>query len=76
MRETVNIGTGVGRSVLDIIAAVEAALGARLEVDFQPGRSTDTRSNVLDCRKASHLLGWSARTPFAEAIRRTVMAAA
>lgn len=74
MQETLNIGTGVGRSILDIIAAFERALGEPLAVAFLPARPTDTRSNVLDCGRAQRLLGWTARTPFDDAIRQTVAA--
>ena len=75
MHETFNIGTGVGRSTLEVIEEVEAALGSKLEIEFASERLTDARSNVLDCRKATRLLDWTARTPFSEGIRRTVAAA-
>jgi UDP-glucose 4-epimerase len=74
MQETLNIGTGTGRSILDIIAAFDKALGERLNIEFLPARPTDAKSNVLDCRKAERILGWSAKTPFEEAIQRTVTA--
>ena len=74
MHETINIGTGQGRSTLDVVAAVEAATGLTFNKMFEPGRSTDARSNVLDCGKAARLLGWTADTPFDEGIARTVAA--
>jgi UDP-glucose 4-epimerase len=73
MQETFNIGTGVGRSVMDILTAIEAHIGQQLAKEFLPARHTDAKSNVLDCRKAERMLGWTARTPFDEAIRRTVV---
>lgn len=75
MRETFNIGTGQGRSVLEVIRALEVALGQTLPIQYVEGRPTDARSNVLDCRKAAQLLGWSPATSFEEGIRRTVAAA-
>ncbi|KQN21231.1 hypothetical protein ASE86_14750 [Sphingomonas sp. Leaf33] len=74
MRETVNIGTGQGRTTIEVVRAVEAAVGRRFDIVFEPGRPTDARSNVLDCTRAARLLGWSAATPFDEGIRRTVAA--
>jgi UDP-glucose 4-epimerase len=74
MQETLNIGTGIGRSILDIVAAFDKALGERLAIEFLPARPTDTKSNVLDCRKAQQMLGWVARTSFEEAIQQTVTA--
>jgi UDP-glucose 4-epimerase len=74
-RETFNIGTGLGQSTLDVIAAVEAALHCTFEIEHVEDRVTDAKSNVLNCEKAARLLNWSARTPFDEGIRRTVTAA-
>ncbi len=76
MRETFNIGTEHGRSILDVVREVEAALGTKLEIKFEADRPTDAKSNILDCSKATRLLKWTARTPFEEGIRRTVAAAA
>lgn len=76
MRETFNIGTGHGRSTLDVIHAVEQVIGRAFAIEFVNDRPTDARSNVLDCGKATRLLHWTARTPFDEGIRRTVAAAA
>ena len=75
MRQTFNIGTGQGRSTLQAIGAVEAALGSRFAIEFVPDRPTDAKSNVLDCRKAARLLAWTAKTGFSDGIARTVAAA-
>lgn len=74
VRDTFNIGTGRGRSTLDVVRAVEAALGIRFEIVFEPGRPTDARRNVLECGKAARVLNWTAQVPFDEGIRRTVAA--
>lgn len=72
MNETINIGSGVGRSVLDVVSAVECALGTKINVEFVPSHSTDAQANVLDCSKALAMLGWSAKTPFCDALQATV----
>ena len=72
LREEINIASGVGRSVIDVIQAVERALGRSLEVQYRPGRPTDPALNVLDPSKAARLLGWSATTNFFEAVEHTV----
>nr|WP_277873283.1 NAD-dependent epimerase/dehydratase family protein [Sphingomonas profundi] len=74
MRQTFNIGTGRGRSTLEVIAEVEAAAGRRFDIAYVDDRPTDARSNILDCRKATRLLGWTAETSFEEGVRRTVAA--
>lgn len=76
MHQTFNIGTGHGRSTLEVIEEVEAALGSEIKIEFADDRPTDAKSNVLDCRKATRLLNWTAQTPFGEGIKRTVAAAA
>lgn len=67
-----NIGSGVGRSIREVLAAVSLALGERIEIDQKGARPIDAPVNVLDPGKAARALGWSARTPFEEALRRTV----
>ncbi len=68
----INIGSGVGRSILDVVGALEAALGKTIAVEFADARPTDARSNVLDPSRASALLGWHAATLFEDGIARTV----
>ena len=76
MRETFNIGTGQGRSTLDVTKAVGLALGGTFRIEFVEERLTDTRSNILDCDKARRLLNWTAQTGFEDGVRRTVRAVA
>ena len=47
-----NIGSGEARSVLEIVAAVEARLGTRLDREHAPVRASDVEVNVLDIRRA------------------------
>lgn len=75
MRETLNIGTGHGHSTLEVIKAVEAALGRRIAIEFADDRPTDARGNVLDCGKARSLLSWTPQMSFIDGIKRTVLAA-
>jgi len=67
-----NIGSGRGRSVRDVIAAVEAALGAPVPVEWSPGRPIDVPVSVLSIERAKDVLGWTPKTEFAEGLRRTV----
>jgi UDP-glucose 4-epimerase len=62
----INIATGVETSLTELAAA----LG--LETEHQPGRLGEIRRSSLDPAKASKLLGWTARTPLAEGLRRTL----
>ncbi|HLH92635.1 MAG TPA: NAD-dependent epimerase/dehydratase family protein [Xanthobacteraceae bacterium] len=68
-----NIGSGRGRSVREVIAAVEAELGAPVPIVWTPGRAIDVPVSVLSIERARSVLDWTPKTEFAEGLRRTVM---
>lgn len=72
LNDAINIGSGHGRTVLEVIDAIEEVLGQPIDRTFTEARFTDTPCNVLDISKAKQLLGWTPRTDFQEAIRVTV----
>lgn len=55
-----NLGTGVGVSVKEIIAAVEEITGKTVPVNYGPRRPGDPDSLVADPSLAKQLLGWEA----------------
>jgi UDP-glucose 4-epimerase len=55
-----NLGTGVGVSVKEIIAAVEEITGRTVPVKYGPRRAGDPPSLVADPALAKELLGWVA----------------
>lgn len=67
-----NVGTGVGRSLLDVCSAIESVIGRKVEVVFKPARAFDVPMNVLDISQAALVLGWRPATPFQEGLRRSV----
>jgi len=67
-----NIGSGCGRSVRDIIAAIEAELGAPVPVEWSPGRPIDVPVSVLSIERARDVLGWTPKTDFTEGLRQTI----
>ena len=66
-----NIGSGVGRSIHDVLEAIQRLAQRDLEVHWLPGRPVDVPVNVLDARRASSLLGWKPLVPFDEGLRLT-----
>jgi len=56
----VNLGTGKGCSVLEMLRAMEAACGKELKHVVGPRRDGDVAAMYADVTKASQLLGWSA----------------
>ena len=57
---TVNLGTGCGYSVLEVIAAFEKASGQRVPYNIKPRRPGDVAACYADPALARQLLGWSA----------------
>ena len=56
----VNIGTGNGSSVLDVVRAFEAACGKSIPMEFAPRRAGDIAAFWADPSLAQELLGWDA----------------
>lgn len=67
----INIGSGVGRSLRDVIADVEQVLGHSVEINYQLGRAADTPANVLNIRRAADLLDWRPACPWMDGLQRT-----
>lgn len=66
-----NISSGLGRTVNDVIAAVETASGQRIERQRVPERSGDVGISILDNQRARGLLDWAPRIGFEEGVART-----
>jgi UDP-glucose 4-epimerase len=67
-----NVGSGVGRSVNDVLAAVQDAFGGMpLEVVRKPGRIADVPASVLDPALARRALGWNPKIGMREGILNT-----
>ncbi len=64
--EYFNIGTGVGYSVLDIIAAYEKAAGVKINYKIMPRRAGDIDECYADPSLAAELLFWRAEYNLAQ----------
>lgn len=58
--EIINLGTGKGYSVLDIVKAFEDANNIKIPYEIKPRRSGDIAECYADPRKAYEKLGWKA----------------
>ena len=58
---TVNLGTGQGCSVLDVVRAYAQASGRDIPYVFAPRRPGDVAACYADPTRAAELLGWRAR---------------
>ena len=67
-----NVGSGVGRSILDVVSDIERALEcAPIALDHKPGRAADVPVNVLDISLIGRELNWRPATSWQEGLRRT-----
>jgi UDP-glucose 4-epimerase len=66
-----NVGSGRGRTVGEVIAAVEGMLHKKVMVRWQPGRPADVPVSVVSIERAATVLGWSPRTSFEQGLQRT-----
>ncbi len=57
---TVNLGTGIGYSVLQVVQAFSEACGKQIDYEFMPRRVGDISVNYANASLAKSLLGWSA----------------
>jgi UDP-glucose 4-epimerase len=58
--EAINLGTGVGYSVLDVVSAFERASGKKIPYQISARRPGDIATCYADAAKAKKVLGWSA----------------
>jgi UDP-glucose 4-epimerase len=66
--EAVNIGTGKGTSVLEIISCFEEVSKCKLNWSFGPKREGDVVEIFANCDKASNLLGWQSKLSINDAV--------
>ena len=65
----VNLGTGVGFSVLDLVKAFEEANGLKIPYEIAPRRPSDIATCYAATDKAAELLGWKAEKTLLEMCR-------
>ncbi len=67
-----NVGSGIGRSVLDVLTDIGKVIGDySIPCNFRPGRVADVPVNVLDIGLIGREMGWTPRTEWQDALRRT-----
>jgi UDP-glucose 4-epimerase len=66
-----NIGSGIGFSILDLVARIEKIVGRTVHVHHKPGRRFDIPINVLDISRADRELGWRPQVEFDDGLQMT-----
>jgi UDP-glucose 4-epimerase len=67
-----NIGSGIGRSVREVLAVIEHSLASKLDVAWKGERSVDVPVSILSVKRARDKLGWSPKTAFESGIAKTI----
>ncbi|RYZ90852.1 MAG: NAD-dependent epimerase/dehydratase family protein [Proteobacteria bacterium] len=69
---TLNIGSGEGTSLNEIIEGLQEFLAQRLVVEYFPQRKFDVPVSILDIELARNSLGWSPLTRFPDGLAKTL----
>lgn len=70
--EMVNLGTGIGTSVNDIVRELKVILGFREDAIYDAARPGEVQRIYLDATRAKHVLGWTPQVLFRDGLKRTV----
>lgn len=71
IREIINLGTGTGYSVKDVIEAVEEVLGTKIKYAQGKARRGESPVLVADNRKAKEILDWQPERTLKQSIKTT-----
>lgn len=69
-----NVGTGHGTSVLEVITLIAAAMGSSLTPAMSPRRAGDPANVVASVDAIANLTGWSAAYDLGETVRSSIEA--
>ena len=71
-REIVNLGTGRGNSVLEIINKVQEVTGRKFEIGRSASRAGEDKELVADISKAYKILGWKPKRSLDDSIKSLI----
>lgn len=66
-----NIGSGIGRSINDVVRDLGQVIGQDIPCEYAPARGFDVPVSVLNCSLAKRELGWSANSHWLTALQAT-----
>lgn len=69
-RQVINIGTGTGTSIRQLISILEHVTGKEAQTIVNPGGAAGVSALVADTKKARELLGFEAKIALAEGLTR------
>ncbi|SNT63978.1 UDP-glucose 4-epimerase [Tardiphaga sp. OK246] len=63
-----NLGSGMGKSLNEVVAAVQRATGRTVAVNFLPKRSVDVQANILDISLIGEEMKWKPTVSFDQGV--------
>lgn len=71
MTDTINIGSGIGVSLLELCDVINAVTGKTLSIHFESARTVDISRNVVSTDLAKKKLNWSPKTSLQDGLYTT-----
>jgi UDP-glucose 4-epimerase len=69
--DTINIGSGIGVSLLELCKAINNSTNKLLSLKFEPARTVDIPRNVLSTQYAKNTLKWTSKIKLEEGLQLT-----
>jgi nucleoside-diphosphate-sugar epimerase len=70
--QSVNLATGRGTTLKELLRTLQKLLGTKVKAEFRPARLGDIKHSLADVRRARKLLGYEPAVGLEEGLRRTV----
>jgi UDP-glucose 4-epimerase len=67
-----NIGSSRGRSLREVMSAIEQVMGTTLKIIWKPARPVDVPVSVVAVERAKELLHWAPKTSFENGLEQTI----
>lgn len=69
--EIINISSGEGKSVMEVLTAIETISNKKIKKEFVAQRRGDVAVNILANNKAKEVYSWSPKVSFEDGLKRT-----
>lgn len=70
--EVINLGTGTGSSVLEVISEVKKLTGVEIPIEKANTRQGDDAKKIADISKATNLLGWKPTRTIEDSVKSLI----
>lgn len=67
--ETINLGTGTGNSVLEVVNQVKKLTGTEIPIEKANTRQGDDAKKIADIKKAKEILGWEPKRTIEDSVK-------